>query len=197
MTDTGTTPLDVSVRSRLSGLDAIQVPPVVLAQGTLAAERVAELFRSINQAVTAGITRIATLGAPEVSQRSEAIGRAQSLSTRSLTDVAPWYDYILGRFGEMASDDDDVCPNRSVLSSAWAEANSLFGPSTPTPSVVPSESDGVAFVWHKRGWDIQVEVTPLEATVWAYRRDDGDEWYGPLADNRGRLTLLLNDLANE
>ena len=197
---------DAPARSRLSGPQATEVEPVVLTQGTRTADRLGTRLLSMSRALIAGAGRFVvsdaltaeTQYANPWARSSDAVNTAQRLSTRATAEAAPWHDYILSRFGQMLLEGvgREAYPDASVIGRAWTEVSSLFGPDTPTPSVVPSEGSGVAFVWHKKGWDLEIEVSPVDTTVWAHRRGDEADWYGPLAENRDRLVVLLTELAS-
>jgi hypothetical protein len=89
----------------------------------------------------------------------------------------------------------DTYPSPSIIACAWTEAVSVLDASSPTPSVVPSDEGGVMFVWHRGGWDVEVEIDATENTVWAQSRRTGDTWFGPLNDRRGDLRQLLREMA--
>ena len=72
----------------------------------------------------------------------------------------------------------------------------LFRANTPTPSVVPSEDSGVQFVWHKAGWDLELEIGSDGEYVWARNRVSGETWHGALTSLLPRVSELLNLLAS-
>jgi hypothetical protein len=187
-------------RSQLSGLGATEVTPVMVTHGTRAVRFIGSWLQTYTDSTvphrTARLSDPSTSGIRlEADSLSSDPAVVDAAGTRSLTEMAPWYDYILDRFRQMLVEDAEHA-GPSVLGRAWTNANSLFSANTPTPSVVPSEANGIAFVWHKRGWDVEIDTTPADTTVWAHRRADRTEWYGPLTDTRDRLLALLRDLAN-
>jgi len=199
---------DAPTRSRLSGTQGTQVEPVVLTQGTRSMERLGARLLSMSRALLVeGAERPIDAGSGAVearyddawAARADVIDTAQRLSTRGPAETAAWRGYVLGRLGQMLIEGEgrDAYPDASVIGRAWAEISPLFGPRTPTPSVVPSDDNGIAFVWHKKGWDVEIEVNAVEASVWAHRRSDASNWYGSLAENRKRLVTLLNEMTSK
>lgn len=109
-----------------------------------------------------------------------------------------WFEYLSKRFAEIEAEarlGKTGYPSIETLNRAWNEAVRLLDPHHPTPSVVPSENAGVDLVWHKKGWDVEVEIEPGASTVWAHEISTGETEYGPLADMRSALTEVLDILA--
>lgn len=107
-----------------------------------------------------------------------------------------WLGYVIDRLNELAllvddPDEDLPAPSHDVLSRALDEANRFLLPATPTPSVVPTTDGHVQFVWHKAGWDVEVEIGPEETWVWARDRESGESWSGSLDEHKGELVSLL------
>lgn len=107
-----------------------------------------------------------------------------------------WLGYVIDRLNELAlpvgdSDEDMSAPSHEVLSRALDEAIRVLVPATPTPSVVPTTDGHVQFVWHKAGWDVEVEIGPEETWVWARDRESGESWSGSLDEHMGKLVSLL------
>lgn len=123
--------------------------------------------------------------------------RAPVKVTVARTASAPrWLSYVVDRLNELDSlaidpDDELPAPSHDVLSRALDEANRFMAPATPTPSVVPTVDGHVQFVWHKAGWDVEVEVGPEETCVWARDRESGESWSGSLDECKGELVSLL------
>jgi hypothetical protein len=116
--------------------------------------------------------------------------------------VTRWGAYVEQRLGELERGEGDYTglqrPSAGAIMSAREVAASLFRDDTPTPSVVPTESGDVAFVWHKNGIDAELDVNETEADLWAHDRADGDMWSGAVADHRGCcVKRLLDRLAGE
>ncbi len=188
-----------------SGSEATQVLlPVFLTQGTRATDWIGERLVWMNRALATSVGTLADAPAaitdpqPNVYDVADTVDAAQRLSTRATVATPPWREYVLGRLVQMLIEGEgrDAYPDASVITRSWSEVTSLFGPHTPTPSIVPTEDGGVAFVWHKKGWDVEIAVDPAETTVWAHRRSDGTKVYGPLAVQRGRLVELLSEMAS-
>lgn len=113
-----------------------------------------------------------------------------------------WARYVHSRLLEMldqskAADRRSSYPVPGVINRAWGEALALFPPLTATPSVVPSDEGSVVFVWHKGGWDVEIEVDHQEAMVWARNRANPrlESLDGRVADQRDRVTALLKSLS--
>jgi hypothetical protein len=110
-----------------------------------------------------------------------------------------WYGYVSRRLRELRDGKYDFTgfeiPSSEVIEQARFVAMSLFRPDTPTPSVVPSEEGDVLYVWHKSGWDLEIDVGPEATVVWAHERNTGGEWYGALENLRAEVVNLLDYLA--
>lgn len=63
----------------------------------------------------------------------------------------------LGRLA-VAPEPDVQSPQPEAVRRALGEVVRFMGVDTPTPCVVPTLDGGVQFVWHKGGWDVEVEV---------------------------------------
>lgn len=118
----------------------------------------------------------------------------------SAKETPRWLPYVVGRMGDLERllyepADEVPTPCRAALERALLELRRFMAIESPTPSVVPTFDGGVQFVWHKGGWDIEVEVGEKETMVWARRRDGGDSWGGSLDDRVGDVRKLLSELA--
>jgi hypothetical protein len=106
-----------------------------------------------------------------------------------------WEAYVSRRIAELARREYDFTgltpPSQSTLQEAWSVANQYFRFDTATPSVVPSESGSVVFVWHKAGWDVEIDVAQGERFVWAYESSTGKGFSGPLQEHSESLSKLL------
>ena len=40
-----------------------------------------------------------------------------------------------------------------------------------TPSVVPSEMNGISLIWHKKGCDVEIDFDPNETFVWVRNKE--------------------------
>jgi hypothetical protein len=120
--------------------------------------------------------------------------------TRARVDMPVAQRYVLSRLSAMrdaAFAALDVYADLSGFVRAWTVGAGLLDETMPTPSVVPSEDGGVTFVWHKGGWDVEVEIDPTETTVWAYSRHTGETWFGELDTHRQALRQLLREMNAE
>jgi hypothetical protein len=147
------------------------------------------------------LTRFRAANLPTVEDASvfEPQGRS-TIKIRVLrSDMPRWLPYIMSRLGELQvveePDDEVPTPYPEALNRALPELIRFMRIDTPTPSVVPTYEGGVQFVWHKGGWDVEVEVGPKETLVWAQLRGGGDSWDGSLDDRVGELRNLLTQLA--
>jgi hypothetical protein len=87
-------------------------------------------------------------------------------------------------------------PAPAVADAAWTTAAETLPDEAPTPSVVPTEEGGIDLVWHKGGWDIEIEIDREgSALLWMWDRSDGPDDSGPLEEGRDRLRALLGELS--
>jgi hypothetical protein len=117
----------------------------------------------------------------------------------AILEDSRWYSYVETRLAEIefgVFDFTDLLqPSEAVVTRARNLVNGLLQPYVPTPSVVPSEDGAVLFVWNKAGWDLRLEVTESESSIWARERGSGDILYGPLEDHQKRVTDLLDEFS--
>jgi hypothetical protein len=110
-----------------------------------------------------------------------------------------WQKYVYQRILELRNGEDDFTelprPAPLVTDRAWQVATRVLRPDTPTPSVVPSDEGNVVFVWHKARWDLEIEVGPEEATVWAHNQNTGEMFSGSLDVQLEKVSSLLDFLA--
>jgi len=111
-----------------------------------------------------------------------------------------WLPYVMTRLQELMTlayepDDEVPAPHPEAIQRALHELIRFMRFDTPTPSVVPTFDGGVQFVWHKGGWDIEVEVGPKETLLWAQRRDGSDSWHGSLDERLEEARVVLTEIA--
>lgn len=116
-------------------------------------------------------------------------------------DTPRWLPYVMERLMELQRildepDDEIATPYPEALERALPELVRFMRVDSPTPSVVPTYDGGVQFVWHKNGWDVEIEVGPKETLVWVQRRDGSDSWDGSLDDFVGDVRSLMSELAS-
>lgn len=121
---------------------------------------------------------------------------ASANSILSGTEVVPnyitkWDRYVTRRliaFRHGAGDFTGLkIPRPQIVDQAWVVARSFFHPDTPAPSVVPTEDGEIMFIWHKAGWELQIETGPEGATAWARDRRSGTTWSGSLEERQEEL----------
>jgi hypothetical protein len=126
------------------------------------------------------------------------VARDIDVGTRSTEQQASrWGNYVARRLNEMrnAPSRRDVYPDENILRRAWRVATTTFEDDTMTPSVVPSSQGGLVFVWHKHGWDAELEIELGEVSVFAYNRRTRETWHGALDDLREQFLELLRGLS--
>jgi hypothetical protein len=113
-----------------------------------------------------------------------------------------WGPYVRQRVDDIRSgkgreDWEGEWPSPVAALSAWNWAVDVLPDDAPTPSVVPGDDGTVMLVWHKGGWDIEVEVDRESyALLWMHdRKSDGGPCSVPLEEGRDRLRAVLSDLA--
>ena len=112
-----------------------------------------------------------------------------------------WGAYVSKRLDELERGEGEFeglqRPSAGAIMSAREVATSVFLDDTPTPSVVPTESGDVAFIWHKNGIDAELDVNETEADLWVRDRASGESWGGAVADHRGCCVARLLDRLEE
>jgi hypothetical protein len=177
--------------SRLSGIGAIRVVPTGISSGA-SGHSVADLDeqsqRSPHVTEAHGGTRdVYALPKP----------RPESFTSSLPVEFSPSVMYVRDRLRQMVIRSQvelEPYPPDWLIQSAWNRAWQLILPGMPTPSVVPSEDGNVALVWHKRGWDAEVEFGPSETDVWAANRDGTSTVEGTDAEALKALAVVLREL---
>jgi hypothetical protein len=112
--------------------------------------------------------------------------------------VSTWAEYVSSRLEELANrthEHGKSYPDLEMLNRARMEIYGTLKADTPTPSVVPSEAGGVGLIWHKAGWDVEIEFDPEGSFVWARDRSTGETIYEDLDTFRGELSDILTELS--
>ncbi len=127
-------------------------------------------------------------------------GPTVKVKVRRAEETPRWLPYVMTRLSELLHlayelDDDVPPPHPETIQRALPELVRFMRSDTPTPSVVPTFDGAVQFVWHKGGWDIEVEVGPKETLLWAQRRDGDASWHGSLDEHLDDIRTLLSSLA--
>lgn len=114
-------------------------------------------------------------------------------------ETPQWLPYVMGRLRELLQltfDQDEGAPplHPEAIQRALLELIRFMRVDTPTPSVVPTFDGGVQFVWHKSGWDVEVEVGPKETLLWAQRRDGAASWHGSLDERVEDARAVMSEI---
>ena len=132
---------------------------------------------------------------------SPAIANAPETRFADLSRVR-WLTYVASRLLQMAQHNrqpNEIYPDVRILQRAWSEAIDLFHTNTPTPSVVPSDDGGVLFIWHKGGWDLEIEVRESSSVVWGRTRkpQNATQLEGDLSRLRPQVTAVLRSISTD
>lgn len=126
----------------------------------------------------------------ESSEATNAVARTQ------VQTGIRWNGYVARRLQSLrvgASDFTGLkAPSAWIVDRAWAVANNYFSPTTPPPSVVPTEDGNILYVWRKYGWELDLEISSEEATVWAYHQKSGHTWAGTFGERQIEFYNLLD-----
>lgn len=107
-----------------------------------------------------------------------------------------WVPYLLRRLNEMAVMTTEYRPTNEILNRAWNTACRYFSFSTATPSIVLGDEGSVLFVWHKNGWDVELEIGQSCSYVGILSRDNKQMLFGPLEDMSGKLLGVLKSMSD-
>jgi len=84
---------------------------------------------------------------------------------------------------------------KKVFIRAQAMLTSALPDNAPAPSVVPTPTGGLMLEWHRRGLDLEIEVTDDGRTIVAYEdRTRGEDWEEEFTDDRDRLAAVMGYL---
>lgn len=150
-----------------------------------------------------------TLAAPDgrhrdpraFSRRAQSSGRFEIIAGPGLPS---WVMPVLERLSALV----DLPPNWNGSASAPVEPRlaevavnevlALVMPddAAPLPQIVPCVDGGLQLEWHRAGWDVEVQLTPL-GEIWVDASEvDGDlEWEGDFSARREDLKLVLKSIA--
>lgn len=122
------------------------------------------------------------------------------LNQDAVTAFVPWVRYVDTRLAQLDCERlFEPSPSMETLSEARAYIGGLLRmlpPDAPAPNVLPSRRGGVDFIWHKAGWNVEVNVDPdHRVTVWTRNKERGDGCHGDLDDNREFLLDVLRELS--
>jgi hypothetical protein len=113
--------------------------------------------------------------------------------------LPPWFASAVSRIEAIrqlrADDPDEVpLPDPKALMRVWSEADRFMIDEAPTPSILPTEDEGIMFVWHHGEWDLEVEVRAEETVVWGKTQDGGRLLRGSLDGYLPEVRKILEEL---
>jgi hypothetical protein len=125
--------------------------------------------------------------------RDESVKRRNA---SALHEQTRWSGYIQRRFEQLTAETPSSPAFTETLNAAWKSILNLFAPNIATPSVLPGDEGGIVLVWHKGGWDIEIDFGPLEGpSVWTVNRSSLDGFDGDLSDHREELLDVLAEIS--
>lgn len=110
-----------------------------------------------------------------------------------------WMTYVVSRLNSIAERSDHPgYPHPESFAAIWFRIWDLLSPLTPAPSVVPSGAGGIRLIWHRNGWDIDVEVDENGWSFWAENDEasgilEGGNSFDARSHLRDVLELLRTD----
>lgn len=110
-----------------------------------------------------------------------------------------WLPYVVLRLNELSRlhtepADEVPIPHPGAIQRALPELSRFMRDDSPTPSVVPTSDGEVRFVWHKGGWDIEIDVGPVGTSAWAQRRAGSEALRGSLSDRLRDIQSVLQHM---
>jgi hypothetical protein len=122
--------------------------------------------------------------------------RGFQIRVRVEEDAPQWLAYVMSRLNSLGGQVNEADPwaDEEALERALHDLATVLEPEMPAPSVVPSEEHGVLFVWHRAGWDVEIEVRAGQTIAWATNPQSSAEIYGDLADVRPEIRRVLREL---
>jgi hypothetical protein len=145
-----------------------------------------EPVRRAVEALAGYLRPITDLTGLRVAGRDETEAIVPSTTLQLEHPAARWQAHVEARLVDLYADPyGDV----SLVARAGAVAQSLFEPSTPTPSVGWSEDGGITYSWHRNGWHCEIEVTAADTLYWALRRGAPIETVRHGSVNADRLSV--------
>jgi hypothetical protein len=151
-----------------------------------------------------------TLAAPDgrhsdpraFSRPARAVGRFELVANP--VDLPSWVVPVTSRLSELL----DLPPNWNGTAAAPVEprlaelavnavlASVMPEDCPPLPQVVPCIDGGLQLEWHRGGWDVEVQLTPM-GEIWVDASEvHGDiDWDGDFASRREDLKLVLKSIS--
>jgi hypothetical protein len=84
-----------------------------------------------------------------------------------------------------------------LIAKAVSVLSKIMQASAPTPSVIRTATGSVQYVWHKAGWDVEIEVAEGFVEAWAHERETGREIVGKLEDVQRDVAQLIAQLGRD
>ena len=137
-------------------------------------------WRALDRDSTTGRVNSGRVAQPVWSQfRSEATGWQQKAAER----LADLYCLPVGWDGF-----DGRPVDSSTAAFALVALSEIMTEETPMPSLMPLSYGGVQIEWHRRGWDIEIEVVrPNKMVLWAHDIERDNECHVDLEND---LTIV-------
>lgn len=113
---------------------------------------------------------------------------------------ASWVEHLNERFSLLRTLevgwDGHKAPaiSEEILASAWMWLRMLSRSVQYPPSVVPTNTGGIAFEWHRSGMDLEIELLPGGEHYVSYEDTEGNEIEGPIAANIDAVAKALASL---